>query len=180
MIEKFKHYLDKFAEHEQRPDVAGEHPLGDFFQGLFFLLFLAVTITDRLFIKTHTLIYPFFPLWARILAATFIFILAWKLAVGGLRTVFGDIREKPVVINDDAFSQSRHPIYLGAILLYLALVVLSLSLIGAALWIIIILYYHYLARYEEKLMIKKFGEDYRKYMQQVPMWLPRPRISKRS
>jgi protein-S-isoprenylcysteine O-methyltransferase Ste14 len=173
-----QHYWEKFAEHEHRPDVAGEHPLGDLFQGIFMVVFLAAILIDRWTIKSNALLTPFIPLWSRIMAAAIILAFAWILAMGGLKTVFGEVREKPVVINEGPFSRTRHPIYLGAILVYLAGVVLSLSLVGTFLFVIIFLYYHFLARYEEKLLIKKFGDDYRKYMQRVPMWLPCPIASK--
>jgi protein-S-isoprenylcysteine O-methyltransferase Ste14 len=172
---KISSYWDKFAEHEHRPDIAGEHRYGDLFQGLFFILFIGVVIIDRLFLKTSAVISPCFPIWARIPIAILILVLAWHLAVGGLRIVFGEIRKKPVVMNQGVFSQTRHPIYLGAILMYLAALVLTLSLTAAVIWVFIILYYWFLARFEEKLLIEKFGDEYRLYMHQVPMWIPRPK-----
>jgi protein-S-isoprenylcysteine O-methyltransferase Ste14 len=39
--------------------------------------------------------------------------------------------------------------------------------------------YQWLARYEEKLMLGIFKEDYRDYQQRVPMWLP-IRLGKKS
>lgn len=33
----------------------------------------------------------------------------------------------------------------------------------------------FVARHEEKLLLQKYGQDYRRYMQDVPMWLPRLR-----
>jgi len=171
-LQKVQYYLEKFAEHEHRPDVAGEHPLGDLVQGILLLVFMAGILIDRLLFKTNAVLSHYIPLWVRIVATGVLLGFAWKYAVSGLRTVFGEIREQPFVIRENVFAETRHPVYLGAILMYLAAVALSLSLIGAALWIVIALYYHYLARYEEGLLIRKFGEDYRKYMQQVPMWLP--------
>ena len=168
-------YWDKFAEHEHRPDIAGEHPQGDLIQGLFFIVFIGAVIIDHLFLKTSTIFSPYFPIWARIPIAILILWFVWRLAVGGLRIVFGEIRKKPIVVNQGIFSQTRHPIYLGAILMYMAALVLTLSLAAAAIWIFIILYYRFLARYEEKLLIGKFGDDYRQYMTQVPMWIPRPK-----
>ena len=165
-------YWQKFAEHEHRPDVAGEHPLGDLMQGILLLVFIAGILIDRLLFKTNAVLSPYIPLWVRIVTTGVLLGIAWKYAVNGLHTVFGEIREQPFVIRESVFAETRHPVYLGAILMYLAAVSLSLSLIGAALWIVIALYYHYLARYEEGLLNKMFGEDYRKYMQQVPMWLP--------
>ena len=165
--------MDKFAEHECRPDVAGEHPFGDLIQGLLLIIFLGAIVIDRLFLKTHVILSTHFPIWVRIPICLLILWLAWVLAIGGLRIVFGEIREKPVVIHQGVFSQTRHPIYLGGILMYLAALVLTLSLAAAVIWIIIIFYYGFLARYEEKLLLEKFGDEYRLYMQQVPMWIPR-------
>jgi protein-S-isoprenylcysteine O-methyltransferase Ste14 len=174
-VTKIRSYWDKFAEHEHRPDIAGEHPLGDLIQGLFFILFIGAVFIDRLFLKTSPIISPYFPIWARIPITILILWFAWHLAVSGLRIVFGEIRTKPVVINEGVFSQTRHPIYLGAILMYLAALILTLSLAAAVIWVFIILYYGFLARFEEKLLIEKFGDEYRLYMHQVPMWIPRPR-----
>jgi len=39
--------------------------------------------------------------------------------------------------------------------------------------VITILFLHYISKYEEKLLLSRFGEDYTKYMKEVPMWLPR-------
>ena len=178
--QKFQYYWQKFAEHEHRPDVAGEHPLGDLMQGILLLVFITGILIDRLLLKTNALLSPYIPLWARIVITSILLGFAWKYAVNGLRTVFGEIREKPFIIRDSVFAETRHPVYLGVILMYLALVVLSLSLIGAALWIVIAFYYHYLAVYEERLLINMFGEEYQRYMQQVPIWLPRMRAPKLS
>jgi protein-S-isoprenylcysteine O-methyltransferase Ste14 len=32
---------------------------------------------------------------------------------------------------------------------------------------------HYIAKFEEKLLLARFGDDYEKYLREVPMWLPR-------
>jgi protein-S-isoprenylcysteine O-methyltransferase Ste14 len=167
--------LDKFAEHEHRPDIAGEHRFGDLFQFLLLVVFIGVGVMDPFFIGTSRVLSPYFPMWVRIPISIFILWLAWYHAIGGLRIVFGEIREKPVVINQGVFSQTRHPVYLGGILMYFAALVLTLSMTAAIVWVIIILYYGFLARYEEKLLIEKFGDEYRSYMQQVPMWIPKPK-----
>ena len=172
---KIYSFKETFAEHEHRPDVAGEHRFGDLIQGLFLILFIGAIVIDRLFLKTSAILSPYLPIWVRIPISILILWPAWHLAIGGLRIVFGEIREKPVVVNQGVFSQTRHPIYLGGILMYLAALVLTLSMTAAITWVFIILYYGFLARYEEKLLIEKFGDEYRLYMQQVPMWIPRPR-----
>jgi len=58
-------------------------------------------------------------------------------------------------------------------LFYGGLCLLTLSIFAMIVWVVIIGFYHYLARYEEKLLLDRFGADYKSYMNQVPMWIPR-------
>ena len=66
-----------------------------------------------------------------------------------------------------------HPVYLSEILLYLGLLMLSISLTAAVVWIIAIGFLHYVSRYEEKLPLERFGQEYEEYMREVPRWIPR-------
>jgi protein-S-isoprenylcysteine O-methyltransferase Ste14 len=101
--------------------------------------------------------------------------MAGYLAKTGLSVVFGEKRQKPCVIRKSVFNYVRHPIYLGEILLYLGLVILSISL--AAMFVLsgIVLFLHYISRYEEKLLLARFGDEYSEYMREVPMLIPRLR-----
>jgi len=73
------------------------------------------------------------------------------------------------------FKVVRHPIYLSEILFYCGLLILSISLAGFVVLLMAIVFLHYISRYEEKLLLARFGEEYSKYMQEVPMWIPRLR-----
>jgi protein-S-isoprenylcysteine O-methyltransferase Ste14 len=100
-------------------------------------------------------------------------VLSGYLAWEGLVTVFGKQRAEPAVITKGVFSIVRHPIYLGEILAYLGFLMLSLSLAAAVVWAIAIVFLHYISRYEEKLLLARFGKAYEQYMRHVPMWIPR-------
>jgi protein-S-isoprenylcysteine O-methyltransferase Ste14 len=52
---------------------------------------------------------------------------------------------------------------------------LSISLAAAVVWCIAIVFLHYISRWEEKLLLARFGEEYAQYMRDVPMWIPRLR-----
>ncbi len=104
-----------------------------------------------------------------------LFILSGYMALKGLSIVFGEERQKPSVIRNGVFSVVRHPIYLSEILLYLGFLMLSTSLAAVVIWIIAIGFLHYISRYEEKLLLAHFGEEYEQYMREVPMWIPRLR-----
>jgi protein-S-isoprenylcysteine O-methyltransferase Ste14 len=102
-------------------------------------------------------------------------VLSGYLARTGLSIVFGEERKKPGVIRERVFNIVRHPVYLSEILLYLGLLMLSISLAAAIVWVVAIGFLHYISRYEERLLLARFGEEYELYMREVPMWIPRLR-----
>ena len=159
--------------HENRNNLAGEHVLGDLGQIIFFVIFLLVWITDSFFVKYSTQFFEYALLYIRIPLAIVILIIAGYLAKEGLTTVFSEVREEPIVIRKGVFSVVRHPIYLGAILFYLSLLAVFFSTVAVFIWGVIILFYIYLCKHEEKLLIEKFGSDYEQYKLETPMLLPR-------
>jgi protein-S-isoprenylcysteine O-methyltransferase Ste14 len=162
-----------FKRHETRKDLAGEHKLGDLGQIIFLAIFLVVWITDSFFVKYSTQFSDYAPFYIRIALSFVILIISGYLARKGLTAVFVKVREKPIVIRNGVFSFVRHPIYLGAILLYLSILAVCFSIVSLFVWIVIILFYIYLCKHEEKLLIAKYGNDYEQYKLETPMLLPR-------
>ena len=162
-----------FKAHGDRNDLAGEHSFGDMGQIIALAIFLVIWTTDSFFIGYSSQFSDFAPIYFRIPLAIIIFIVAGYFAKQGLNIVFGEVREKPSVIRKGVFSIVRHPIYLGAILFYLAALVLFLSITAALVWVFIILFYIFLCRHEENLLLNKYGKDYEQYMSETPMLIPR-------
>jgi len=156
-----------------REDLAGEHIIGDMGQLILLLIFVGVWMTDTFFLKFSIILANLTSLTIRIPLGIGILMVAGWLVRSGHRVVFGEVRQEPRVIREGVFSIARHPIYLGAILFYLGLLVFSLSITAALIWLIIIRFYIFLCRYEEKLLTAKFGDEYTTYMREVPMLLPR-------
>jgi protein-S-isoprenylcysteine O-methyltransferase Ste14 len=159
--------------HENREDLVGEHTFGDMGQVILLLIFLTVWIADSFFLHYSTFLSNYVSLWVKIPMAAIILVIAGALAWEGMKIVFGETREKPAVIREGVFNLVRHPIYLGAILGYLGMIILTLSLAATLVLIIIIIFYHFIARHEEKLLLENFGKDYEEYVREVPMWIPR-------
>ena len=162
-------------EYSQRADLAGEHRIGDIGQMTFALVFSITWGVDTFFLEKTTWLNQWVPLWVRIPLGVLSLVLAGYLARTGLSIVFGEVRERPGVIRKSVFGLMRHPIYTGELLLYLGLLFLSLSAAAAAIGLMIVVFLYLISRYEEKLLLQKYGDDYRRYMQEVPMWLPRLR-----
>jgi protein-S-isoprenylcysteine O-methyltransferase Ste14 len=74
------------------------------------------------------------------------------------------------------FAHVRNPLYVGNILMYLGLGIMSMSLFPY-LQIIAILFfivqYQFIVKEEEGFLIRKFGNDYQKYLQNVPRFFPK-------
>ena len=168
-----------FKRHDNRKDLAGEHVLGDLGQIIFLVMFFSVWITDSFFVNYSTQFSEYASLYIRIPLAVIIFVIAGFLAKQGLTIVFADVRKEPIVIRKGVFSVVRHPIYLGAILFYLSLLAVSFSLVATLVWVVILLFYIFLCKHEEKLLIEKFGSDYEQYKLETPMLLPRLKKGKK-
>jgi protein-S-isoprenylcysteine O-methyltransferase Ste14 len=160
-------------DHIGREDLASEHASGDIGQIVLACAFAAVWIVDTFIFKYTTFLNRYIPLIVRILPAAVVVILSAYLAKTGLSIVFHEVREKPEVIRKSVFGVVRHPIYLSEILLYLGLLILSLSLAATIVWIIAFVFLHYISRYKERQLLAQFGKDYELYMREVPMWFPR-------
>jgi len=158
--------------HQHRGDLTGEHAFSDIGQLIFLVVFLVVWIADSFVFKYSTFLTQYISNYIRVPIALIVLIISGLLAWTGLKIVFRETREEPQVITTGVFSIVRHPIYLSSILLYLGFILLSLSLLSALVWILIIVFYYMISRYEEKLLIQRFGSAYEEYKKKVPMLLP--------
>jgi len=166
-MKREKDHLKK--SHQHRDDLIGEYVYGDIGQLIFLVIFLMVWIADSFIFRYSTFLTRYISNFFRVPIALVIFIISGLLAITGLNTVFGKKREGPHLITTGVFSIVRHPIYLASILFYLGFILLSLSLLSIPVWILIIVFYYTISRYEEKLLVKAIGSAYGEYMRKVPM-----------
>lgn len=159
-------------QHAGREDLTGEHRIGDSVQLILLIIFLAVWILDSFVLGFSTFLADSVPWFIRFPTGIILLIFTFYLERSGLNSVFGEPQDTPHVITGGAFSVVRHPIYLGAILGYAGMICMTLSLASAALLLVIIAFYRYISRYEEKLLTQRFGDEYREYMKKVPMLFP--------
>ena len=157
----------------QRDDLTGEFRAGDAGQIVLACLFAATWIGDTFFLRWTVFLNGCVPLALRVPFGVVLLVLAAYLARTSLSIVFGEQRQTPAVIRRSVFGIIRHPVYLSEILLYLGFLMLSMSLAAALAWLVAIAFLHGISRYEERLLLERFGVEYRRYMQDVPMWIPR-------
>ena len=160
-------------KHKNRKDLIGEHKIGDAGQMIFAVLFFVVWITDTFILEYSVFLNEIIPNSVRLPVALAILILSAYLSISGLKIIFGEVREKPEVVRKGVFGIVRHPIYLSEILVYIGLLFVSLSIASAIICVMAIIFLYFISRYEEKILLEHFGEDYKLYMRDVPMWIPK-------
>lgn len=100
----------------------------------------------------------------------------WGVCYAGSETrTTGSVGGTYLVVSG-AFSHVRNPLYLGNILLYVGIGIMSMALfpylqIGALLFFYF--QYHVIIGEEEKYLSKTFGEQYSKFLINVPKLIPR-------
>jgi protein-S-isoprenylcysteine O-methyltransferase Ste14 len=162
-----------YHNHESRPDLAGEHPQGDRLQFLVFILLVISFLIDYFFLGWSTVFRRLIPYNLRLpISLIFIFI-GFYLSLTGIRTVFGTYSKEPRMITSGLFSYMRHPVYLGALLIFFGLFFFFLSPLSFLALIPALILYNWLAEDEETRMIKVFGENYKEYMRKTPKWFPK-------
>lgn len=159
--------------HGDRKDLIGEHTFGDIGQIILLVLFLVIWSLDSFVFKYSTRFLKIIPLYVNIPIAIICLGVAFIIAKISLKIVFGERREPPEVITKSVFGWVRHPVYLSALLLYIGLILSTLSVISFLFWFIIFIFYNYIASHEEKMLIEFFGSEYKNYIKKVPKWIPK-------
>ncbi len=98
--------LELFDNHETRPDLAGEHLKGDFYQLLAMVAFLLVTLVDYFLLRVPQSFQSFISIWLRIPMAVMIVSVGGWLALYGISMVFGEYRREPVFITEGILDMS--------------------------------------------------------------------------
>jgi len=106
-------------------------------------------------------------------------IIGYAIAIGGLflvgagwREIYRARREGRLAITG-AYAHVRHPQYTGIFLVIFGEGVVHWpTVFSLTAFPIIVAAYVLLARREERQMLEKFGDEYRKYQERVPMFFP--------
>ena len=150
----------------------GEHPYGDMGQLILLFLFLAIWILDSFVFRYSTFLSAYVPIYLRLIAAGLILIPALYFFHSGHRAISDEVLSSPRLLTDGAFARTRHPLYLAALLFYVFLIAITLSLISLFVTAGIFIFYNRIAAYEESLLKQKYGQDYRDYKKKTPKWIP--------
>ncbi|MFH1013155.1 MAG: isoprenylcysteine carboxylmethyltransferase family protein [Thermoplasmatota archaeon] len=152
--------------HEHRQDLAGEYRWGDLGQNILLIIFFIGMVVDVFLVKVSSW-QDVVPWYIRVVIFIPLFVFGWYVAQQAHKKVFQEERTNLMVITTGVYAWLRHPMYFGSLMIYLSFILLSFSVIALTIFGVAVLFYHYLCRYEEKLLIAKLGDEYKEYMKKV-------------
>ncbi len=98
--------------------------------------------------------------------AFFGFVIMWK----GWKLIHG---AKGGLVTEGPYAFVRHPQYSGLFLIMIGMLIQWPTIITALMFPVLVFIYYRLSKREEGEMIKTFGDEYKRYIEKVPMFIPK-------
>ena len=159
--------------HKYEPRLGIEAPHCHLIQALSPAIFTIVLMLDSLVFKFSIFLNDFVPWIVRLILFIVVIVVSFAFIRASHNILFRRPENNDELITNGILGHVRNPMYFGVLLIYLAFIFLSISLISIVLWIVIIVIYDKLATFEEKQLEKLFGEKYLEYKKKTPKWIPR-------
>jgi protein-S-isoprenylcysteine O-methyltransferase Ste14 len=158
-------------KHERRLGI--EAPHSHLKQGLSAIIFTTIWLLDSLVFSFSTQLNNCVPWFVRLILFIIVIIVAFVFIRSSHNILFRQPENMNDLITNGILGHVRHPMYFGVLLIYLACIFLSISMISIAVWIIVFIIYDRLANFEEKQLEELFGQKFLDYKQKVSKWIPR-------
>ncbi|MBN1214612.1 MAG: DUF1295 domain-containing protein [Candidatus Lokiarchaeota archaeon] len=150
-----------------------EAPYSHVIQGIFPIIYIIIWLLDSIILNLSTILNTYIPSYIRIILFGIVILISIIIGYLSHKQLFHDNEPSNVLITHGILGYIRNPLYLSILLLYLALLFLSISLISTCLFILIFLIYNWMVNCEERILEDIFGEQYREYKKKVPKWIPK-------
>lgn len=173
------YYTRKYPPSESETTDKLGSTLGSKFSGIIFVLALLATLIYILFPNLVSRASIPLPVWMRWLgvgiAITGFLLLEWShRALGSNWSDQPRITETQQLVQSGPYRIIRHPIYTSFVLILGSTLLITANWLVGSLWIVAVASDGLLRiRYEETVMLEKFGDDYKKYQSRTGLVLPR-------
>ena len=151
-----------------------EIPNAHIFHAVLPIIFIIIWFLDTNIFRISTFLNGFVDFRIRMILFILVFAIAITFIMLSHRVLFKLHQPPNSLITNGILRYVRNPMYLGILLIYIAFILLSISLIGVGLFIIIFLIYNWMVNFEEKILENMFGIQYLEYKKKVPKWFPNP------
>ncbi|TFG17215.1 MAG: isoprenylcysteine carboxylmethyltransferase family protein [Promethearchaeota archaeon] len=161
-------------ENKRHAGADRELPHAHLYHAFLPVIFWLIWFLDLQFFRISTVLNDYVPLIIRVILFGTIFAIALIFIFKSHNLLFKSHEPPDHVITAGILRVVRNPMYFGILLIYISLICLSISLISIGVFIIVFLVYNWMVNYEERILVEKYGEEYRKYQKSVPKWIPNP------
>ncbi|BFI73164.1 isoprenylcysteine carboxyl methyltransferase [Nanoarchaeota archaeon] len=133
-----------------------------------FLAYFIYYLSNKIYFLHYFILPPIFIYIGLIISLIGLIINIWgKISLGRYFSTTVTICKGHKVIDKGPYKYIRHPIYSGAILIFLGIPIVYRNVLSIPLILILIFAYNYRASIEEELLIKNLGEEYLNYKKRV-------------
>jgi len=153
--------------------IGKEHPKSPLIQFSAAIIFFLIWILDSFILNFSTGFSNYIPFILRLILGLILLTIGCVLIFGTGHILFHKEHKNSELITTGIFAHTRHPLYLGVLIIYLSFILFTISLISLIGWIIVIILYDRLASFEEKDLEEIFKEKYLEYKKKVPKWIPK-------
>jgi protein-S-isoprenylcysteine O-methyltransferase Ste14 len=151
-----------------------EMPHAHFYHLILPMVFFLIWILDSNLFQITTFLNNLIPFLMRLLLCVLTFAIAIMFILLSHRALFKSHQPAKSLITEGILRYVRNPMYLGILLLYVAFIFLSISLISIAGFFLIFLIYNWMVNFEEKILEDLFGNQWLEYKEKIPKWFPNP------
>ncbi|MFX1411610.1 MAG: methyltransferase family protein [Promethearchaeota archaeon] len=151
-----------------------EIPNAHLFHIILPIVFIIIWFLDSNIFRISTFLNDFVPFIIRVVLFIIVFVIAITFIMLSHRALFKSHHPPNTLITNGILGYVRNPMYLGILLIYLAFICLSISLISICLFIPIFLVYNWMVNFEENVLENMFNIEYLEYKKKVPKWIPNP------
>ena len=151
-----------------------EVPYGHIYHAVLPIVFFLVWFLDSNIFGISTFLNDYVPYIIRLILFIVILALALIFILLSHQALFKSHQPSNSLITNGILRYTRNPMYFGILLIYVAFIFLSVSLISIALFIIVFLVYNWMVNFEQNILEKMFGDDFLEYKKKVPKWFPNP------
>jgi protein-S-isoprenylcysteine O-methyltransferase Ste14 len=151
-----------------------EVPNSHIYQIILPILFILIWILDSNIFRFSTFLNNYIPFLVRLVLFIIVFTISITFIQLSHRTLFKTHQPSDKLITNGILRYIRNPMYFGILLIYIAFMSLSVSLISIGFFIIVFLVYNWMVNFEEEILENIFGEEYKEYKKKVPKWMPNP------
>ncbi len=151
-----------------------EIPNAHIYHALLPVIFFLIWFLDSNVFRISIFLNDYIPFILRLILCILVLAISLTFISLSHRALFKSHQPPNSLITNGILGFVRNPMYLGILLIYVAFIFLSISLISIGFFILVFLVYNWMVNFEEKILESSFGDQFLEYKKKAGKWFPNP------